>query len=46
MFYGVVYLCAAHLFTVIVKAEDIDINSLKNEKRLVNKKFQEIRKGV
>ena len=46
MFYGVVYLCVAHLFTVIVKAEDIDINSLKNEKRLVNKKFQEIRKGV
>ena len=29
---------------MIMKAENIDINSKKNEKRLVNKKFQEIRK--
>ena len=30
---------------MIMKAENIDINSKKNEKRLVNKKFQQIRKG-
>ena len=27
--YGVVYLCVAHLFTKIMKAEYIDINSKK-----------------
>ena len=27
----VVYLCVAHLFTMIMKAENIDINSKKNE---------------
>ena len=27
--YGVVYLCVAHLFTMIMKAENIDINSKK-----------------
>ena len=31
---------------MIMKAENIDINSKKNEKRLVNKKFQQIRKGI
>ena len=41
------YLCVALLFTIIVKAENIDINcKKKNEKRLVNKKVQEIRKGI
>ena len=44
--YGVVYLCVAHLLTMIMKAENIDINSTKNEKRLVKRKFQEIRKGI
>ena len=45
--YKVVYLCVAHLFTMIMKAEIlIYINSKKNEKRLVNKKIQEIRKGI
>ena len=43
--YGVVYLCVAHLFTMIMKAENIDINSLKM-KRLGNTKFQEIRKEI
>ena len=28
--YGIVYLCVAHLFTMIMKAEYIDINSKKN----------------
>ena len=27
--YGVVYLCVTHLFTMIMKAENIDINSKK-----------------
>ena len=44
--YWVVYLCVAHPFTMIMKAENIDINSKKNEKRLVNIKFLEIRKGI
>ena len=42
---GCVSLCR-HLFTMIMKAENIDINSKKNEKRLVKKKFQQIRKGI
>ena len=29
--YRVVCLCVAHLFTMIMKAENIDINSKKNE---------------
>ena len=36
--------CVAHLLTMIMKAENIDINSKKNEKRLVNKKFLQIKK--
>ena len=42
----VVHLCVALLFTMVMKAENIDINSNKNEKRLVNKQFLEIRKGI
>ena len=39
------YLCVAHLFTMIIKAENIDINSQKM-KRLVNKQIQEIGKEI
>ena len=37
--YGIEYnICVAHLFTMIMKAENIGINSTKNEKRLeINK---------
>ena len=38
------YLCVAHLFAMIIKAENIDINSKKNEKRLVNKNFMKLEK--
>ena len=37
MCYGVVYICVAHLFTMIMKAEKIDINSKKIVKTLVYK---------
>ena len=42
--YGVVYLCVAHLFTMIMKAENIDINSKNNKKRLVKKKLRKLEK--
>ena len=44
MLRGCVSLCSLSL-TMIMKAENIDINSNKNEKRLV-KKFQHIIKGI
>ena len=34
------------VYISVLKAENIDTNSKKNEKRLVNKIFQEIRKGI
>ena len=43
---GCVSLRSPSLYYMIMEAENIDINSKKNEKRLVNKKFQEIRKGI
>ena len=44
----IVYLCIAHLFTMVMKAENIDINSKKKMKidYIVKKIFQHIRKGI
>ena len=40
----VVYLCVAHLFTIIIKAENININGQKT--LIVKNFFNEIRKGI
>ena len=46
--YEVVYLCVTHLFTMIMKAENIDINSKKNEETIIieKKKSGNLKKNI